>query len=105
MNYGLLIKRLRKEKNMNMRDFAKLVGISFQYVSCLENEKANSKGQPLNPSIDILKQICDRCNYSFRQFLEEAGYIEPSAELQKLCLQLDKAQEEKVIKYINSILN
>lgn len=51
MNYGLIIKKLRKEKyNENQVDFAKRIGITQSYLSSIE--KGNKK-----PSIELLERI------------------------------------------------
>ncbi|MCL2255314.1 MAG: helix-turn-helix domain-containing protein [Firmicutes bacterium] len=73
MSYGKVIEKIRKEKNMSQRAFGDLVQLDHTYIGQLEKEIA--KGKPLNPTITTLKQICDRSGYSFKEFLEEAGYI------------------------------
>jgi transcriptional regulator with XRE-family HTH domain len=78
MAYGDIIKKIRSDKNMSLRDFGKLVDIDFSHLRRLEKEYSNKGKEKLSPSLDILKQICDRSGYPFRQFLEEAGYIEPA---------------------------
>lgn len=51
MNYGLIIKKLRKEKyNENQVDFSKRIGITQSYLSGIEI--GNKK-----PSIDLLENI------------------------------------------------
>ena len=54
-----------------------MVDISFAHIRRLENEFSNKGKEKLRPPIDLLKQICDKTHYPFRQFLEEAGYIDP----------------------------
>jgi transcriptional regulator with XRE-family HTH domain len=77
MGYGDVIRKIRKDRDLSLRDFEKLVDVDYSHLSRLEKEQSNKGKERLNPSIDILKQICDRTGYPFRQFLEEAGYIEP----------------------------
>ena len=77
MGYGSVIKKIRLLNNMSTRQFGELVGFSYSYVAQLEKEISYKGKSRLSPSIDILKQICEKSGYSFRQFLEEAGYIEP----------------------------
>jgi len=77
MGYGNVLKKIRVSKKMSTRQFGELVGFSYSYVAQLEKEISYRGKKRLSPSIDILKQICDKSGYSFRQFLEEAGYIDP----------------------------
>ena len=72
---GDKIKQIRASKNMSLREFGQLVGISCTHITRLE--EGGNGGVPMKGSIQIddLKQICDRTGYSFRQFLEEIGYI------------------------------
>ena len=76
MGYGTVVRKIREEKNMSLRQFGELVGISHVHISRIEKEFSDKGKEKLLIPIDTLKQICDRSGYCFRQFLEEAGYIE-----------------------------
>jgi transcriptional regulator with XRE-family HTH domain len=76
MNYGEIIKKIRLSKNMTLRQFSQLTNCDYGNLARLEKSFNVSTGMPISPAIDTLKQICDRSGYSFRSFLEEAGYIE-----------------------------
>ncbi|MCL2860792.1 MAG: helix-turn-helix domain-containing protein [Firmicutes bacterium] len=77
MSYGAVIKKIRQEKNMSLRQFGELVGLGHSTIDRMEREYSNKGKEKLQVYIDTLKQICDRSGYCFRKFLEEAGYIEP----------------------------
>ncbi|MCL2860992.1 MAG: helix-turn-helix domain-containing protein [Firmicutes bacterium] len=77
MGYGDVVRKIRKEKNMSLRQFGELVGVNYSHISRIEKEFSNKGKEKLLIPIDTLKQICDRSGYSFKKFLEEAGYIEP----------------------------
>ncbi len=78
MTYSEKIKQMRFNLQMNMRDFGEKVGLDFSTISLLEKGYRGKNKKPIIPLIDTLKQICDRCQYPFKTFLEEAGYIDPS---------------------------
>lgn len=80
MTYSEKIKEIRKSKKMTLREFGSLVGYDFTYIGLLERgiSKAGSSKR-LNPSIGVLKDICDRSGYDFRKFLEETEYLSPAA--------------------------
>jgi len=77
MTYSEKIKQIRKNLKMNMREFGMKVGLNYSTISLLEKGYRGKNKTPIVPLIDTLRQICDRTGYSFRQFLEETGYIEP----------------------------
>ena len=108
---GKKIQRIRESKNMSLREFAGLVDISHTHIARVEKSRHGSDPMKGSIQIDDLKQICDKTDYSFRQFLEEAGYIEPVAlesqqlsELQELVAQLGPAGTEEVTKLVKMIL-
>jgi len=75
MGYGAIIKKIRDEMGLNQRDFGDVVGISHATISRMEREHSTHGKEKHMPYIDVLKQICDKTNYDFKKFLEEAGYI------------------------------
>lgn len=60
---GNLIKKIRSEKNLSQKEFAKLYGVSFQAVSKWENGKNI-------PDIAIINQICNDNNLDINSFLD-----------------------------------
>lgn len=75
MHYGEKISEIRTNLNMSIRQFANLVGYSYSYISKLEKGKSNPQGKDLKPSIDVLKNICEKSNYPFQKFLYETNYL------------------------------
>jgi len=61
---GINIKRLRKEKGISMRDFAKKVKVSVSFISQLEAEK-------INPSLSKLKDIANALNTTVGSLIGE----------------------------------
>lgn len=110
MGYGIVIKKIRNNMNLSLRAFGKLVGVGFSHLSLLEREGSYIGKESTSPAIDTLKQICDRAEYPFRQFLEEAGYIEPvelqePSDLQKIYDKLDDSGKEILMNTANILLN
>ena len=75
MTIGNKIKQLRGE--LTYREFGARVGYNYSYLRKLENDTDLRTGKILNPTLSLLKQICDKSNYDFRTFLEETGYLSP----------------------------
>jgi transcriptional regulator with XRE-family HTH domain len=107
---GQKIKKMRESKNMSLREFGNLVKLSHANIDRFE-KGYDSKGVVKGSiQIDDLKQICDKTGYSFRQFLEEAGYIEPivkneqSQEILQLFEQLTRDERYQVIGFAKNIL-
>lgn len=57
MEIGFLIKRHRQEKNLTLREFAAKCGTSHSYIAMLENGKNSKTGEPIVPSISMLRKI------------------------------------------------
>ena len=61
---GLNIRSLRKQKGLNLRDFAKRVNVSASFISQLEAGK-------INPSLAKLKDIANALNTTVGQLIGE----------------------------------
>lgn len=93
---------------MTLRQFSVLTNCDYGNLGRLEKSFNVSTGKAISPAIDTLKQICDKSGYSFRQFLEEAGYIEPveiPAEIQKIYDKLDAGGKEILMTTANFLLS
>lgn len=107
MTYSEKIKEIRKSKKMTLREFGSLVGYDFTYIGLLERgiSKAGSSKR-LNPSIGVLKDICDRSGYDFRKFLEETGYLvsEPKTLFESIFNLLNDDEREMTMGYMQGLL-
>ena len=63
MNFTM-IKKIREEKNITLRDLAKKSNISYSYISLLEN------GKKENPSIKIIEGLAKVLDVPVSIFLE-----------------------------------
>lgn len=59
MEIGYLIKQYRKNNSLTLRDFALKCGTSHSYIAMLESGKNSKTGEPIVPSITMLKKISD----------------------------------------------
>lgn len=59
MNFGQKIRRLRKAKNLSLRGLAEAVGVSFTYISKIENERLDFAQFPSEPLIRALADALD----------------------------------------------
>jgi len=66
---GKMIKTLRKEKGMSLRELAKEVGVSFVNISYIENGK-------IETSKKILRKISEVLDYDFDSLLSLTNNID-----------------------------
>ena len=57
MDIGTIIKRYRTEHKISLRDFADKCGASHSYIAMLEAKKNSKTGEPIVPTISMLKKI------------------------------------------------
>ena len=65
MRLGEIIKKYREEHEMSMSEFAKVSGLSKQYVSVLERGKHPSSGKSVAPSLEVIKKVAQAMGMSF----------------------------------------
>lgn len=84
MTIGKKLNEIRISLNKTLREFDVLTGISYGYLGLLERgNSGHADGKKTTPTIDVLKQICDRSGYDFRTFLEETEYLTPITQIKK----------------------
>jgi transcriptional regulator with XRE-family HTH domain len=69
MDIGLLIKRHRDENNLTLREFAARCGTSHSYIAMLENRKNSKTGDPIIPSISMMKKIAKGMGMSINDLI------------------------------------
>ena len=67
MTLGDLIKQYRDEHGLSMDVFAEKSGISKAYISLLEKNRHPKTGNPITPSIGIIKQAADGMGMDFNK--------------------------------------
>lgn len=65
----------RKKRNMSLREFADLIGISHTYLKKLETGINPNIGKPVSPTIEMLSDISKSLHVSLEYLLEMSGYL------------------------------
>ena len=84
MKLGEIIRQYRAEHSLSQRQFAKRSGLSHSYIPLLEKGQ-NPSGDPLTPSIPVLKQLADAMDLSLRDLMAmtdddlKAGFADGNA--------------------------
>lgn len=65
MRLGEIIRKYRTEHAMSMSEFAKISGLSKQYVSVLEHGKHPTSGKSVAPSLEVIKKVAMAMGMSF----------------------------------------
>lgn len=124
MEIGVAIKQYRDKANISLRDFAAKCGTSHSYIAMLESGKNSKTGEPIVPTITMLKKIahgmdmsvndliavCDDmpvsfAGTSFSANLQLSGNSEQLPEIEKKLLALyDKIEDkEGLIKFLERL--
>jgi transcriptional regulator with XRE-family HTH domain len=77
---GVVLKRVREDLKLSMREVARRSGLSYSYISTLEAGKHPKTKAPINPSPDVLKRLSEVYHCSYETLMEKAGYIQPDQE-------------------------
>lgn len=70
MILGDLIKKYREEKNISMREFSSLCGLSHTYISALEKKYDIRTGKLIAPTLESVKLIAKAMNISIDDLLK-----------------------------------
>lgn len=65
MRLGEVIRKYRIEHELSMAEFAKISGISKQYVSVLERGTHPTSGKEIAPSLEVIKKSAKAMGMSF----------------------------------------
>lgn len=69
MDIGFYIKQYRQSNNLTLREFAARCGTSHSYIAMLENGKNSKTGEPIVPSIAMLKKIANATRVSVNDLI------------------------------------
>ena len=72
---GKYLHNEREKRNMSLREFSELLGISHTYLNKLENGKDPRNGKPVSPTIETLNEISKALHVSLEYLLEVSGYV------------------------------
>lgn len=75
MLLGEMIKEYRRKHDLSQRQFALMSGLSNGYISMLERNLNPSSGQPLVPSLPVLKKVASAMRLSLDDLMQMADDI------------------------------
>ena len=107
--YSVLIKEIRTSMKLSLREFAEKCLLSHSYIDKLEKGIDPRNNKPVSPTLDTIKQICDKTNYPLESFLAETGYIRYVEKQQKNNTpfseekRLLSSSDEKIMNLYNSL--
>ena len=87
MEFGDLLKNLRKKKGVSIKKMAKELGLNYTYISKLENSK-------VNPSSNVVERISDYFSYNSDELMLSAGKIPKDIE------EILRNNPEESVKYL-----
>lgn len=70
MKLGEIIKKYRNQHQLSLRGFANKCGLSYTYISMLENGKDYRTGKPIAPTLDTVKYVAKAMNLSIEDLLK-----------------------------------
>ena len=73
---GELLKKVAAEKQLSLRDFAKVLGISHAYINKLMAGIDPRSKKLISPSIGVLLKIADALEIPRVEFLQQCGYLD-----------------------------
>lgn len=98
-SFGEILRELRKEKKISLRNLGIKSGISHAYLSQLENNKRGT------PKPETLKKIAEGLKIPYSELMEAAGYITESRLDEKGLPKLTGKDERDIAKQLENILN
>jgi len=78
---GEFLKKARYEKNLSLREFAKILDLSHGYLDKLEKGVDARSNAPVVPTIETLGKIAIGLNMSLNELLISVGYLEKSTQV------------------------
>jgi len=98
-NLGQVLKDIRKEKNMSLREFSEYLSISHTYLSKLEKSTGIDSPGDTSPTISTLSKIAGALDIELMDFMYDCGYFS-----EKKVLKSNQIDLKQYIKQIESDL-
>jgi transcriptional regulator with XRE-family HTH domain len=76
-DFGSEIRKIRKAKDLSLKEVGRRGGLSHSYISQIEN------GKRTNPTYSVIKKLSKGLGFSYLELLEIAGYFEGVSEEKK----------------------
>ena len=74
-NLSDILKQLRIDRGVSLREFSELLGISHAYLNKLERGEDSRTGKPITPTIETLVKIAEGLNIPTKKFMDMCGYF------------------------------
>lgn len=87
------IYELRSSRNMSLREFAQLAGVTHTTIARLEADTFGTQ----KVYLDTLYQICKNLNYDFNKFLNDTGYLKNTDTAAPMGDNADLTEKEKAL--------
>ena len=73
---GVFLKKIAYDRQLSLRDFAKVLGISHAYINKLMAGVDPRSNKQISPSINVLLKIADALEIPRVEFLQQCGYLD-----------------------------
>lgn len=83
-NFGNIVRNIRKDKKLSLKEVAENGGLSHPYLSQIENNKRNA------PKPDMVKKLAKGLNVPYVFLLSKAGYLDEQVDSETM----EKLQSE-----------
>lgn len=93
--FGIYIRKLRKERSLTIRQVEKYSGVSNSYLSQIEN------GMRGIPKPNILEKISKALKVPYEELMEKAGYLKDDSERQSVPDYINSYTLDQIIKKYN----
>ncbi|MBI2874384.1 MAG: helix-turn-helix domain-containing protein [Firmicutes bacterium] len=74
-NLYRLLRKLRRERKLSLRQASLLSGLSHSYLHLLETGNDRRSGKPILPSVEVVKALSRAYGYPYEELLKAAGYL------------------------------
>lgn len=75
IQFGISVRRWRKELGYNQEELGKMAGVSKQYISNLERAEPSSyTGEPTQPSVEVVDSLAKALKRPIQEMRDLAGY-------------------------------
>ena len=75
-NLSDILRQLRQDRGLSLREFSLLIGISHAYLNKLEKGEDARTGKPITPTIETLVKISEGLDIPTKKFMNMCGYFE-----------------------------
>lgn len=92
MTLGEFIRNYREQRNLSQRQFAERSGVSNGYISMLEKNENPKTGQPLSPSMPVLKKLATAMGMTVNELCSSVDDM--AIDLGTIIIDYEDAQEK-----------